>query len=121
MTDQPLCQTVAPAQPTPRSPLTLRTSHPAGLLKLSTAHNAEWMKGVEREIMERKQEGTQCATQLRTMKGSSRDAVDLVNAHKASVRRAIDEVEKRHDAFARAAAVFADELKIASPLALAPS
>ena len=47
------------------------------------------------------------------MKLGRRDAVDLVNAHKASVRRAIDEVEQRHDAFARAAAVFADELKIA--------
>lgn len=114
-----------PAAQSPLSPrlarLSPRAPRPAGLLKLSTAHNAEWMKGVEREIMELKQEGTQCATQLRTMKGSSRDAVDLVNAHKASVRRAIDEVEKRHDAFARAAAVFADELKIANPLALAPS
>ena len=53
MTDQPLCQTVAPAQPTPRSPLTLRTTPQAAA---STAHNAEWMKGVEREIMELKQE-----------------------------------------------------------------
>ena len=113
---------------------TLRAECGSLRTEVQQAVDTEWMQltysQVKESVAKLDADVKECRAQLFELSGAHSSAVaklgadaavDLVNAHKASVRRAIDEVEKRHDAFARAAAVFADELKIANPLALAPS
>ena len=53
--------------------------------------------------------------QLRNLKAGAKDLSDGLNTHKAHTRRALDEIEKRNDAFGRASAVFADLLKVSNP------
>jgi len=92
------------------------------LVKLNSTHAADWMKGMEKDMVELKQETSQASAQLRSVKVAIKDATDAVNMHKAQTRRSVDDIEKRHEAYNRAVAIFADLLKVSNPIAFsAPS
>jgi len=65
-----------------------------------------------------KQEAGATAVQLRTLKAGSKDLSDALGQHKASVKRTLDDMEKRHDAQTKAAAAFSEALRIPNPLAV---
>ena len=95
----------------------LQEQHEAlNLMKINGSHASDWMKGMEKELTELKQESSHAAAQLRTVKASTKDAADGLNAHKAHTRRALDELEKRSEAYSRACTIFADLLKVSNPV-----
>ena len=75
------------------------------------------MKGMDKDMVELKQETSQVSAQLRAVKSAVKDATDAVNMHKTQTRRSVDDIEKRHEAYNRAIAIFADLLKVANPVA----
>ena len=74
------------------------------------------MKTTDQEILDLKQELSGTATQLRGLKTGGKDSSDAISQHKASVRRSLDDMERRHEAYGRACAVFSEALHIPNPL-----
>lgn len=90
----------------------------AGLAKIAQDHSGEWMRTVDDSLLEIKQELSSSATQLRQLKAGNKDVGDGLQQHKATVRRAFDDFEKRQEAMAKAAAIFSEALHISNPLAM---
>ena len=67
-------------------------------------------------MLELKQESAQHAALTRSLNASSKDSVDALGGFKASVRRALEDVDGRHDKLCRATSFFADTLKVPNPL-----
>ena len=88
----------------------------ANLARLSGNHQADAVKGVEREILELKQEVSQNSSQLRSLKAAVKDANDGLNAFKVSVRRTVEDQDARCEKLSRAVAIISSALKIANPL-----
>lgn len=88
----------------------------ANLGRLSTSHQADGLQNVEREVHEVKQEAAQHAALIRTLKASSKESVEALTTFKTSVRRALEDVDNRHDKLCHATSIFADALKVANPL-----
>ena len=84
---------------------------------MAQGHTSDWMKTIDSELLELKQEVAGSSAQLKNLKQAGKDASDALAQQKGSTRRALDDWERRHEAIAKAAAVFSEALHIPNPLA----
>ena len=90
----------------------------AALAQIAQDHSAEWTRRVDDGLLEIKQELSTSVAQLRQLKAGNKDVGEGLQQHKATVRRAFDDFEKRQEAMAKAAAIFSEALHISNPLTM---
>ena len=89
------------------------------MLKLSQGRASECQKATEQEVAEVRQEVATQVSTLRGLKSGGKETGEALSQHKASTRRALDDIDKWHNAYGKAAAVFAEALHLPNPLATA--
>jgi chromosome segregation ATPase len=82
----------------------------------STSSRLELVRSLEDSVTEMRAHTSQANSGLKALRLSVKEMADALGSQRAQTRRALDELEKRSDALARAAAVFSDALKIPNPV-----
>lgn len=80
------------------------------------AGTAEQLLALQEQQADLKAQLSQAQAALRTIKASAKDAAESLVSHKTQSQRALDDLVKRSEGFSKAAAVFADALKVPNPL-----
>jgi hypothetical protein len=88
-----------------------------GLLQLAQGRSAEWQSAAEQEVSEVRHEMASQLSTIRSLKTGGKETAEALSQHKASTHRALDDVDKWHQAYGKAAAVFAEALRLPNPLA----
>lgn len=82
----------------------------------STSSRVELVRSLEDSVAEMRSHTSQANSGLKALKISVKETADALGSQKAQTRRALDELERRSDVFAKATAIFSDVLKIPNPV-----
>jgi len=85
-------------------------------LEARLGSQAEQLLALQEQQADLKAQLSQAQAALRTIKASAKDAAESLVSHKTQSQRALDDLVKRSEGFSKAAAVFADALKVPNPL-----
>ena len=97
--------------------LTVEQAEAVGLLQLAQGRSAEWQKATEQDVSEVRHEIAAQMSTVRGLKAGGKETGEALSQHKASTHRALDDIDKWHQAYGKTAAVFAEALRLPNPLA----
>lgn len=96
---------------------TVEQAEAVGLLQLAQGRSAEWQKATEQDVSEVRHEIAAQMSTVRGLKAGGKETGEALSQHKASTHRALDDIDKWHQAYGKTAAVFAEALRLPNPLA----
>ena len=89
--------------------------------RLAATHLADRVLVSEGEVGELRQEVVNAGSVARSMRAATKDVSDSLSAHKATLKKAVADIDNRHEAYDLAIGTFAEALKIPNPVAVALS
>lgn len=84
--------------------------------KLNLQKQGERLKNVEGDVSNLRREGAEMASTTRALKSGLKDAAEKQKTSEQKVRKQLDQVDHRHEAYDGAFATLSEALKLANPL-----